>query len=154
MSEELTRYSKLDEESKAITEQIIDEESIDELNNLLAKFNLNQKKRNIVRTEMLSRLMDKASVQMVERLDKHAGEFSNKDLLDYLATARAAIDKNNISIDSSDMKPLIAQQNNLNVNITTLSRESKERVSDAVRALLAKMSSGVSDMDFSDFEEE
>ena len=156
MSEELfiASTNKLDIVSKEITEKIVDSSDPEELNELVSIFNLNQKKRNIVRADILSRLLDKVSIQMVDRLDKHSGEFSNKDLLDYLSTVRNALDKNDVSIEESELKPIIAQQNNVNVNITTLDRESRERVSEAVLSLLKQANGNLQDIDFTDLEEE
>lgn len=143
--------SSLDEVSKSLVDQIVDEQDPDKLKNLVSLFNVNQSKKNLVRAEMFSRLMDKISIQMMERFEKKPGEFSNKDLLDYLSAVRSAIDKNDINIDNMPT-PIIQNNTQVNISVDTLDRNSKERVADAVKSILSKLSSyddiaDVSDLD-------
>ena len=132
--------SSLDEVSKSLVDQIVDEQDPDKLKNLVSLFNINQSKKNLVRVEMFSRLMDKISVQMMERFEKKPGEFSNKDLLDYLSAVRSAIDKNDINVDNMPT-PVIQNNTQVNISVDTLDRNSKERVADAVKSILSRLSS-------------
>lgn len=134
----LSGRDKLDKKSEELVEKIVDEQDSDKLKDLVGLFNINQSKKNILRADIYSKLLDKISIQMVERLDKKSGEFSNKDLLDYLTAVRTAIDKSDIAPENINI-PIIQNNTQVNVNIDSgLSRESKERVIDAVNALLAK----------------
>ena len=134
----LSGKDKLDRKSEELVEKIVDEQDSDKLKDLVGLFNINQSKKNILRADIYSKLLDKISIQMVERLDKKSGEFSNKDLLDYLTAVRTAIDKSDIAPENINI-PIIQNNTQVNVNIDSgLSRESKERVIDAVNALLAK----------------
>lgn len=144
--------SSLDEVSKSLVDQIVDEQDPDKLKNLVSLFNVNQSKKNLVRVEMFSRLMDKISIQMMERFEKKPGEFSNKDLLDYLSAVRSAIDKNDINIDSMPV-PIIQNNTQVNISVDTLDRNSKERVADAVKSILSKLSSYDDIVDVSDLDD-
>lgn len=128
----------LDKKSEELVTKIVNEEDSDKLKDLVSLFNVNQSKKNIVRADIYSRLLDKISIQMVERLDKKSGEFSNKDLLDYLTAVRTAIDKSDIAPENINM-PIIQNNTQVNVNIDSgLNRESKERIIDSVRAILER----------------
>ena len=144
--------SSLDEVSKSLVDQIVDEQDPDKLKNLVSLFNVNQSKKNLVRVEMFSRLMDKISIQMMERFEKKPGEFSNKDLLDYLSAVRSAIDKNDINIDNIST-PIIQNNTQVNISVDTLDRNSKERVADAVKSILSKLSSYDDIVDVSDLDD-
>ena len=89
-------------------------------------------------------LLDTISDEMLERFEQKAGEFSNMDLLNYMQTIQSAIDRAQKSLDLVSETPAIQlnTQNNVNINVTdTLDRESKERVADAIRAILQKAQS-------------
>lgn len=134
----LSGRDKLDKKSEELVEKIVDEQDSDKLKDLVGLFNINQSKKNILRADIYSKLLDKISIQMVERLDKKSGEFSNKDLLDYLTAVRTAIDKSDIAPENINM-PIIQNNTQVNVNIDSgLNRESKERIIDSVRAILER----------------
>lgn len=128
----------LDKSSEDLIKNIVLEQDPDRLKDLVSLFNTVQSKKNIVRVDAFSKLLDKISDQMIERFEKKPGEFSNKDLLDYLNAVRSAMDKSDIVPENINM-PVIQNNTQVNVNIDSgLSRESKEKVIDAVNALLAK----------------
>ena len=132
----------LDDETNSIAQRIIDESDLDEVKKLTQLFNLNQSKKNAMRVLKLNSLLDKVSDQMIERFEKKPGEFSNSDLLNYLTVTQNAIDRANKSLNLVEDTPAIQlQQNNqINVNIIDgMSRDSKEKVTDAVKSILAKI---------------
>lgn len=144
----------LDKKSEELVNKIVDEEDSDKLKDLVGLFNVNQSKKNIVRADIYSRLLDKISLQMVERLDKKSGEFSNKDLLDYLTAVRNAVDKTDISPENINM-PIIQNNTQVNVNIDSgFSRESKEKIIDSVRAILERAKNNNQVIDINDEVEE
>lgn len=129
----------LDKKSKEIVEEIVEEDDSEKLKNLVAIFNANQSKKDIVRNDVFSRLLDSISVQMLERFEKNPNAFSNKDLIEYLNAVKNA--KSN-KIDSIE-QPAI--QNNTQINVAvvkdgTLNRESKERVISTVQSILKRLS--------------
>lgn len=144
----------LDKKSEELVTKIVGEEDSDKLKDLVSLFNVNQNKKNIVRADIYSRLLDRISLQMVERLDKKSGEFSNKDLLDYLVAVRTAIDKSDISPENINM-PIIQNNTQVNVNIDSgFNRESKEKIIDSVRAILERAKNNNQVIDINDEVEE
>ena len=78
---------------------------------------------------------------MIERFEKKPGEFSNADLLNYMQVAQSAIDRANKSLNLVDEVPAITM-NQVNVNITedsVLSRESRDKVTEAINAIMKKL---------------
>jgi len=132
----------LDTSTLRIAQQILDEQDVERVKDLTALFNLNAQKRNVMRVIKMNGLLDKVTDKVIERFDKYPENFSNDDLIKYMQVTEAAIDKANKNLHLVDETPPIQlQQNNVNVNIIdTFDRESKERVADAIKAILAKAS--------------
>ena len=144
----------LDKSSEDLIKNIVLEQDPDRLKDLVSLFNTVQSKKNIVRVDAFSKLLDKISDQMIERIEKKPGEFSNKDLLDYLNAVRSAMDKSDIVPENINM-PVIQNNTQVNLNIDTgLSKESKERVADAVNSILLKLKNNNSVIDISEEVEE
>jgi hypothetical protein len=144
----------LDKSSEDLIKNIVLEQDPDRLKDLVSLFNTVQSKKNIVRVDAFSKLLDKISDQMIERFEKKPGEFSNKDLLDYLNAVRSAMDKSDIVPENINM-PVIQNNTQVNLNIDTgLSKESKERVADAVNSILLKLKNNNSVIDISEEVEE
>lgn len=133
----------LDARTAVLAQEIVDEEDLDKVKSYTNLFNLNQAKKNVLRIMKLNSLLDKVSDQMLERFEKKPGEFSNADLLEYFTVTQSAIDRAQKSLDIVDETPAIQlQQNNVNITLgDSLDRESKERVTDAVKAILARVKS-------------
>lgn len=132
---------KLDNDTSKVINKIIKEKDPTELKNLTQLFALTQAKKNILRSSTLNNIIDKTTEEMLARIEKHPGEFSHTDLINYLQAAQGAIDKaNKLKEDLSTIQPVYNQQNN-QVNIiagSELSRESKENVIDFFKKLLNK----------------
>ena len=131
----------LDVQTSNIANSLIRETDIDKVKDLTNLFNLNQRKKNVLRLLKYNGLLDTISDQMIERFEKKADEFSNADLLDYMQTIQTAIEKAQKSIDLVSETPAIQlNQNNVTVNVTdNFDRESKERIANAVKSILARM---------------
>ena len=71
----------LDTPVDELEQKLVDETDIDELKNIINLFNLNIKKKDILRTSKLSDLQDKVTEQIGQRLEYNAAAFSNKDLI-------------------------------------------------------------------------
>jgi hypothetical protein len=79
---------------------------------------------------------------MHERVTKRADQFSNKELLDYVNVITVAAEKAAKQIGLVEEIPLIQinTQNNIQVNeVSSLSKESRQKVMDAVGAALSSM---------------
>lgn len=132
---------KLDNDTSKVINKILKEKDPNELKNLTQLFALTQVKKNILRSSTLNSIIDKTTEEMLARLEKHPGEFSHTDLINYLQAAQNTIEKTNkLKDDLSTIQPIYNQQNN-QVNIiagSELSRESKENVIDFFKKLLNK----------------
>lgn len=131
----------LDAQTRDIAQQILDESDVDKVKDLTTLFNLNARKRNVMRIIKMNQLLDRVTDAVVERFDKTPANFSNEDLIKYMQVTEASIEKANKQLNLVDETPAIQlQQNNqVNVNIIdTLDRDSRERVADAIKAVLAK----------------
>lgn len=135
---EVSKLFSLDTKLNSVTESIVEEENLDKLKELMHIFNLNQAKKNALRVLKLNNLLDKVQDSMIDRFDKRPGEFSNTDLINYMNTVQSAIDRANKSLNLIDESPAITlNQVNVNVNEdTVLSRESREKITNAINALL------------------
>ena len=61
----LSGRDKLDKKSEELVEKIVYEQDSDKLKDLVGLFNINQSKKNILRADIYSKLLDKISIQMV-----------------------------------------------------------------------------------------
>ena len=141
MSMEDINLVPLNQETQDIAQQVIDEKDVDRTRDLVQLFNLNVAKKNVVRILKLNGLLDSVSDTMIDRFEKHPGEFSNEDLLKYMQVIQQSIDNANKNLNLVDQTQAITlnQNNQVNVNIIdTLDRDSKERIADAVKAILNK----------------
>lgn len=127
--------SELDKKADYLVSQIVDETDSKEIKDLLQQFNLNHTKKQIVRSAVFDQLMDHITDQMQERILKRGDQFSNKDLLDYLNTINASIDKTQKQIQEVDAIPIIQvnQQTNNILFTDSLDRESRERITNAIQ---------------------
>lgn len=130
----------LDEKTALIAQQILDEQDIDKVKDLTALFNLNAQKRNVMRVIKMNGLLDKVTDQVIERFEKYPANFSNDDLIKYMQVTENAIDRANKNLNLVEETPAIQlmQNNQVNINIDNgLDRNSREKVLDAVKAILA-----------------
>lgn len=121
---------------------LINETDPIKLRQLIDIFNLNIRKKDIIRATKLSILQDKVVNEMSERIINHSDNFSNKDLLDYFKTIQDTQNKTDTSIDTVNIPIPTIQINHNEVNMTSdsvLSRESKNKVSQTVQKLLKEL---------------
>ena len=132
----------LDSRTQKIAQEILDTEDIDKVKDLTSLFNLNTKKRNVMRVLKMTQLLDSVTDKVIERFEKTPDNFSNEDLLKYMQVTENAIDKANKNLDMVEETPAIQfQQNNqVNINIDRgLNRDSRAKVTEAVEAILKKL---------------
>lgn len=134
----------LQKETTEVLSDIVQAKSVDELKGYVSMFNLNMAKKNAVRIAKLQNLLDSVSDNAADRFEKHPDEFSNKEILDYMKTVQDQIISSQQSLEKLDETPMIQinnQKNEVNINVgVELSRESKERVLNAVNSLIKNMS--------------
>ena len=132
----------LDSRTQKIAQEILDTEDIDKVKDLTSLFNLNTKKRNVMRVLKMTQLLDNVTDKVIERFEKTPDNFSNEDLLKYMQVTENAIDKANKNLDMVEETPAIQfQQNNqVNINIDRgLDRDSRAKVTEAAEAILKKL---------------
>ena len=136
--DDLISLVPLDNSTKELANNIIQETSFEKTQDLIKLFNLNQAKKNALRVLKLNNLLDKVQDSMIDRFEKRPGEFSNSDLINYMTTVQSAIDRANKSLNLIDEMPAITL-NQVNVNVsedTILNRESREKITNAINALM------------------
>lgn len=138
--------SSLNDESKALLEQIIAETDEQKVRDLTHLFNANQNKKTMARVNKLSDLLDTITDQALERFTARPDEISNKELFDGLKVVQDLIERGQKQVSGAGETPLIQinQQNNeVNVGSHTnnLNRDSRARVKAAVEALLGSITS-------------
>ena len=135
----------LEQETDEVLHEIVKAESVDELKGYTAKFNLNMAKKNAVRIAKLQNLLDSVNDQAIKRFTNQPGEFSNKEILDYMKAVQDQINSSQQALDEAGDKPMIQinnHKNEVNINVENpalQSRESRERVVHAVDGLLQQM---------------
>lgn len=126
-----------------LEKKLFEETDLDNMKNIISLFNLNIKKKDIIRTAKLNDLQDKVYNQIDKRLTSKADEFSNADLLNYFKTIQETINKADTSLDAVDTPSIQIIQNQLNVVNTQeedkLSRESREKISAVVQQVLKNL---------------
>lgn len=139
-SKDIIDLIPLDDETSKVANQIIKEKNIDEVQRLVHLFNLNQQKKNVIRILKLNSLLDKVSDNMLTRFEKRPDEFSNSDLLNYMNVVQSSIEKANKSLNLIDETPPI-QLNQVNINVPNevLSKESRDKVTEAVKSIMKKL---------------
>ena len=147
----------LDEKTLQIAQTIINEEDVDKIKDLTHLFNLNQAKKNVIRVMKLNGLLDTVSDKIIERFEKYPDNFSSADLLNYLQVTQNAIDKANKNLSLVEDTPVIQVNHNNQVNLNIIDsydRDSKERVMEFIKAVLAQSNSVEEVADYIEIKEE
>lgn len=137
---DLIELSKVDNDLVSTAQEIINETSPDKLNELINLFNIHETKKSTVRAIKYNTLLDSISDEMLKRFDKYHNEFSNDDILKYLQASQLALDKINKNASQiKDIPQITINQVNINQTDDTLDRESREKVAEALKAIMAVM---------------
>ena len=127
--------SELFRQGNDLTTKIIEETNPDELDNLTKLFTLNQKKKQIARTNKLSNLLELVDDEVINRFTQFPEAIENDDLLKYWKTTQETINQHNQ--DEQELPHIqINNQTNVNINSSGLDRESRAKVLDAVQKIL------------------
>ncbi len=130
MSEELKEQD--------ITEKFLTETDPKELQTIVDMFNLNIKKKNMLRTTRISEIQDSIVSQIFQRVNSRPDEFSNTDLINYFKVMQETLLKNSTETELPTIH--INQNNQVNINMDNqgLDRMSRERVANAIRNILSQ----------------
>lgn len=129
----------LSETTNDVVSKLVESQELDEIKQLTQLFNLNQMKKDAVRVTKLNDILDKLDEQVYKRVEDHPDQFSNADLLNYINTIQQTVNKSTQNVSGINQMPLIQlnQQNNvINVSEDSLSRESREKIFNAVKQFL------------------
>ena len=107
----------------------------DEVDYIISLFNLNLKKKEVIRADVLSDLQDKLAEQIGKRVENNSDTFSNKDLLEYLNSIQSILNKQQKMFETPAP---VAVQNNLIIQKSQeeLDKDSRDRVMDLVKNIL------------------
>lgn len=127
--------SELFRQGNDLTTKIIEETNPDELDNLTKLFTLNQKKKQIARTNKLSNLLELVDDEVINRFTQFPEAIENDDLLKYWKTTQETINQHNQ--DEQELPHIqINNQTNVNINSSGLDRESRAKVLEVVQKIL------------------
>lgn len=135
----------LNKESLGLINKIIAESDLEKSKDLTYLFNINQNKKTLVRVNKLSDLLDTMTQQALIRFTTKPDEISNKELMDGLKIVQDLIERGQrqaagVNDVSQPLIQINQQTNSVNIggdgNETQLSRDSRERVKNAVLDLL------------------
>ena len=113
-----------------------------ELEEIVSIFNLDIAKKNLMRSAVYSDLVDKVIDEMSKRVEKTPGQFSNKDLLEYMNALQAQLSKN--TLENKELPNIAIQQNIVNVNspLSDFDRDSKDRMREVLKNILSATTQG------------
>lgn len=148
----------LNDEAVRLLDKLIHETDIEKTKDLTYLFNLNQNKKTAVRINKMSTLLDALAEQTLQRLTARPNEISNQELLTGLKVVQDLIERGQKQLQAEpESAPLIQfnQQNNeLNINndspLANVSRESREKVKNAVTAVLSMLQNSNTTIDVTD----
>lgn len=125
-----------------LSNRLLIETDLEEFNKIKNLFDLNLKKKEIVRLGKLSELQELTINEMSNRLINRSDCFNNQDLLNYFKTIEDAISRGDTSLDNINTTNIQITQNQINMTPEdTLDRQSKQKVLEAVKAILNKANS-------------
>lgn len=126
-----------------LTKDFIYAEDANETREIIEKYNAYLIKKAAIRTGKLENLYDSIVEQMLLRFKTRGGEFSNKDLLDYLDSIQVAIEKSTNKLNNVDEAPIQYNPSPTQVNINVLdgfTHEQKANIADAIRSIISSAS--------------
>lgn len=134
------------EEGNDIIDKIIVENDPNKLDNLTKLFTLNQKKKQFVRLNKLSELLNKIDGEVIDRFESHPEAIEDRDLYRYWQTTSDIV-ANKREDDLTMPRVQINNQTNINVNqAPSLNRESRARVLEVVSQILGEAKKDVIDV--------
>ena len=157
--EEKILENQVDDKAKEISKEIAKAENKSELDSLYDMFKINDTKKNIFRINKLNHLLDKVTDEAMARFENRPGEMSNKEVIDYMNVIQNQIERSKNTVDSIKEINAVQVNNTVNVNInnevSTLSRESREKIIDAIKNILTSTSNDtIIDIKSEDVQEE
>ena len=148
--EELVKQNvDLYDSSNELINKIINENDRDKLNDLTNLFMINQKKKDIVRANKLSNLLNLIDNEVYDRVSNEPEMFDNLTLLKYMDSTQQTINNVSQSINQVPFIQINNQKNEININSNSsgLDRDSRAKVLEVVTAILNGTNDNVIDVD-------
>ena len=142
LEEDTNLINTVKEKDNELIDTILQETDVDRLKDLTHVFNAFQAKRQILRVNALNDVQDALVAQMARRLQETPNNFNNNDIAMWMKTVQQTLDSAQNSVKSIDDVPAIVNQNNTQINVNVednLSRESREKIMDALQAILGSV---------------
>ena len=133
MNNDLTLKTPLEELEK----NILEEENIDELNNIIDLFNLNLKKKDIIRSSKLNELQDNIVQEIGIRIENPYA-IADKDLLGYFKAIQETITKSDNNLENVKI-PTIQLNQQININKAEFNSESRKKILAAVNNIMSNI---------------
>lgn len=110
----------------------------DTLKDLISEFNANQAKKNAVRILKYNDLLDKLSQEIEQRFENNSEEFTNNDLMTFLQSIQALIDKSNKYVNNIPESTINFNQINITneVKETNVNSESRRKIRFIIEQIL------------------
>lgn len=135
--------STLDRQALEIINQVIAESDVEKTKDLTNLFNLNQKKKTMVRVNTLNELQDLLIQQQMQRVKERPDNMTQQELTQAIKTVQDLIDRGITTVSGVNDTPLIQinnQDNSVNVGPEALSKASRDKVNSFVMDILRKAS--------------
>lgn len=148
--EELVKQNvDLYDSSNELINKIINENDRDKLNDLTNLFMINQKKKDIVRANKLSNLLNLIDNEVYDRVSNEPEMFDNLTLLKYMDSTQQTINNVSQSINQVPFIQINNQKNEININSNSsgLDRDSRAKVLEVVTAILNGTNDNVINVD-------
>lgn len=142
LEEDKNLIEEVKEKDNTLIDSILQEDNVDKLKDLTHLFNAYQTKRQILRVNALNDVQDALVAQMAARLQNLPNNFNNNDIAVWMKTVQQALDSTHEKIQEIDNTPTIVNQTNTQINVNvedTLSKESREKIMDALQAILGNV---------------
>ena len=132
----------LSKQGNELTTKIIEEDDPDALDRLTQLFTLNQKKKQIARTNKLSNLLELVDDEVIARFTSAPEAIEDDNLLKYWKTTQDTINQHN---NDDQELPRVQINNTVNISSSGLNWESRAKVLEAVQEIL-KSSTNIEDV--------
>lgn len=140
--EEISLEHRVEDNAVELSKQIAKTTNKTELDSLYDAFKINDTKKNVFRVNKLNDLLDKITEEASARFKNRPGEMSNKEVIDYMNAVSNQIDRSKNTLNQIKDVNLTQINNTVNVNIdkkeASLNRESREKVIDFIKNILAQ----------------
>ena len=125
------------ENTNDIINKIIEEQDFNKVNDLKKLFELNQTKKDIIRAAKISDILDSLHDQIIYNVENFGNVMDDETLVKYHNALSSSLEKTSKQI-TQQPENVTLQQNNINVNVeeNVLSKESRDRITEAINAIL------------------